>query len=228
MLLLAPVLVLPYYILPKRRALSISYLAMQAWGGVFVFPVMGIKYRYVGKENIPKSGTFVAIANHNSLIDTPAIVCGMKRPLRFLGKSELIKIPVFGFIYKHLVIPVDRSSRTSRAESVASMREDLRNDISILIFPEGGINMGSMKQLKEFQLGAFTMGVEEHKPILPVILRGTDHCLNGHGLTLRLGVVVVEFMPVVETSTFSNPAEALAHCQILMQSKIDSYNLPSA
>ena len=222
MLVLAPILVLPYYIMSERRALAISYKATQLWGHVFVFPIFGIQYQIKGQHHIPQKGSFISICNHNSYLDTPAFVWGMFRATRFLGKSELIKFPIFGYLYKHLIIPVDRSSRTSRAASIAKMRADLQMGISLLVYPEGSMNRGNAYELQPFQLGAFTLSVEEKKPILPTIIIGAEHCLNSNGLVLKPGKITVEFLPLVDSSQFDSPLEAMVHCKTIMQNHLDS------
>ena len=73
---------------------------------------------------------------------TCAIRC-MHQPIRVLGKSELQRFPVFGWIYRAAVILVDRDSAEKRARSVRALKAALRRGISIFIFPEGHL----MKQI---------------------------------------------------------------------------------
>ncbi|MFX8832871.1 lysophospholipid acyltransferase family protein, partial [Acinetobacter baumannii] len=81
------------------------------------------------------------VANHISYMDIPAIVSGIHQPYRALGKYEMVKVPVFGWIYRAAVILVDRSSQEKRAKSVRALKSALSKHISILIFPEGTFNI---------------------------------------------------------------------------------------
>jgi 1-acyl-sn-glycerol-3-phosphate acyltransferase len=217
MVALSPFLVLPYYFFTIRRALAISYRFMQVWGSVFNFPILGIKYHYKGQKNIPKKGKFIAVANHNSLLDTPAIVCGLNRPIKFLAKSSLMKVPVFGFVYKHLVIPVDRQSHKSKGESLKLMRALLNKEVPLLIFPEGVMNRNESNNLQVFQLGAFSLAISEEIPVLPIVVKGTSHCLNSTGLELKSGTITVEFLPIVSPDFSSSPQIFMEQCRALMQ-----------
>ena len=67
----------------------------------------------------------------------------------------MVKIPVFGLIYKRLVILIDRSSKESRESCVIALKEEIARGQSILIFPEGTMNR--MEQL----LGNFLMALLE-------------------------------------------------------------------
>src|SRR5690554_7363564 len=62
-----------------------------------------------------------------------------KNPFVFIGKKELAKLPLFGFIYKRICILVDRSSAKSRVEAFRRAEKRLSDGLSICIFPEGGV-----------------------------------------------------------------------------------------
>lgn len=195
--LLSPVLVLPYYLLPGRLALQISYQAMQWWARVFVFPIGGIRYVNEGQTRLPK-GPFIAIANHNSLLDTPAIVQACPRALRFLGKSELARVPWFGIIYRHLVILVNRKDPQSKLRSFLEMKQLLHRGTPILIFPEGSMNQSASGHLQPFQSGAFRLSLETQLPIVPIRVSGTRYCLAAWmPMVLRRGTIKVEFLPPI-------------------------------
>jgi 1-acyl-sn-glycerol-3-phosphate acyltransferase len=64
----------------------------------------------------------------------------IRQPFRPLGKIEIQKVPVFGIIYKVVVVVVDRSSSENRAKSMRDLKDVISKGISILIFPEGTFN----------------------------------------------------------------------------------------
>jgi 1-acyl-sn-glycerol-3-phosphate acyltransferase len=89
-----------------------------------------------------------------------------------LGKYEMVKIPVFGMIYRAAVILVDRSNSETRAKSVRALKAAIKNHISIFIFPEGTFNETS-SPLKSFFDGAFRIAIETQTPIKPILLVDT-------------------------------------------------------
>ena len=88
-----------------------------------------------------KTSQYIFVGNHISYLDAPLIVKTIRQPIRALGKTEMGKVPVFGFIYKYAVVRVDRSSADNRAKSVRNMRSILKKGISIIVFPEGTFNL---------------------------------------------------------------------------------------
>ncbi|MFX8397220.1 1-acyl-sn-glycerol-3-phosphate acyltransferase, partial [Acinetobacter baumannii] len=70
-------------------------------------------------------------------MDIPPIILATHQPIRALGKVEMVKIPVFGWIYRAAVILVDRTNTQARAKSVRALKAAIKKNISIIIFPEG-------------------------------------------------------------------------------------------
>lgn len=114
----------------------------------------------------------IIVANHISYLDIPMLVKVFRKPLRPLGKIEMTKIPVFGFIYKNAIVTVDRSDATHRAASLKTLKSILNKGISIFVFPEGTFNE-TAAPLKEFYNGAFKLAVETQTPVQPVLFLDT-------------------------------------------------------
>lgn len=91
-----------------------------------------------------------------------------RQPIRPLGKVEMSKVPVFGFIYRNAIVTVDRSSPANRAKSLLVLKSLIKKGISVLVFPEGTFNMGT-SPLKDFYDGAFRLAIETQTPIKPVL-----------------------------------------------------------
>ncbi len=121
---------------------------------------------------IPPKRRYVVVANHISYLDTVVVFNGLPGYFRALGKKEFSKVPVMGFLYRQIVIMVDRSSEHSRARSMRLMWRVLKNEADIMIFPEGTFNETG-KPLKEFYNGAFRLAIDTQTPILPVIFPDT-------------------------------------------------------
>ena len=123
---------------------------------------------------VPAKRRYVVVANHISYLDTVVVFTGLPGYFRALGKKEFSKVPVMGFLYRQIVIMVDRSSDHSRAKSMRLMWRVLKKESDILIFPEGTFNE-TEKPLKEFYNGAFRLAIETQTPILPIIFPDTVH-----------------------------------------------------
>jgi 1-acyl-sn-glycerol-3-phosphate acyltransferase len=150
----------------RIRGGNAIYRICMLWSDCW-FAVIGIFHKNI-YESPSREEQFIYVANHISYIDAPLIVKTLRRPIRVLGKYEMTKVPVFGFIYKYAVVTVDRSNAEQRARSVRQLKSVLRKGISIFIFPEGTFNL-SNQPLKEFYDGAFRIAIETQTPIRPVL-----------------------------------------------------------
>lgn len=120
------------------------------------------------KLNTKPNTPYIFVANHISMIDVMLMVSTIrKNPLVFIGKRELEKIPIYGYIYKRTMILVDRSSNESKKQVFKQTKEKLNAGISIGIFPEGTVP-GLEVELAPFKHGAFTMAIEHQIPIVPM------------------------------------------------------------
>jgi len=129
----------------------------------------GIFHRNIYETPHDRSKPYVFVFNHISYVDIPVILKTIRwQQFRILGKAEMAKIPLFGFIYRSAAVLVDRSSAEKRAKSVIQLKSVLKKGISIVIAPEGTFNMTG-KPLKEFYDGAFKIAIETQTPIKPVL-----------------------------------------------------------
>jgi 1-acyl-sn-glycerol-3-phosphate acyltransferase len=126
------------------------------------------------KMNKPEHSdqNFVAVLNHQSYIDSVILFPAVPGYFRPLGKIEMTKIPLFGFVYRQIVLLVDRSSAHSRALSMKLMTRALRRECNVAIFPEGTFNETDVPVIK-FYDGAFRMAIAAQQPILPILLPDT-------------------------------------------------------
>jgi 1-acyl-sn-glycerol-3-phosphate acyltransferase len=112
---------------------------------------------------------YIFVSNHISYLDGPFLVKALRQPFRPLGKVEMGKVPVFGFIYRNAIVSVDRSSAANRAESVQILKSIINKGISVMLFPEGTFNM-TTNPLKDFYDGAFRIAIETQTPVKPVLM----------------------------------------------------------
>ncbi len=156
-------------------------------------------------ESVPDPGKqYVFIANHISYLDIPMILQAVRRnSFRILGKAEMAKVPLFGYIYRRAVILVDRNSANGRSKSVRELKSLLNAGISIFLFPEGTFNeTGGL--LKEFYDGAFRIAIETQTPLQPILFPDTlDRMFYSSVFCLRPGRSRAVFLAEVPVAGLS-------------------------
>lgn len=166
-------LFLPFFLLPPlfgQGGLRITYFFLRLWSWIFS-KLNFIPYAIEGKENLSTSKSFIVVSNHTSFLDLPGICLALPGQFRPLAKTELKRIPVFGWIASTATIMVDRSSSKSRMKSMNELLKTLANGISVLIFAEGTQNR-TTAMLQPFKDGAFKLAIETGASILPVVISG--------------------------------------------------------
>ena len=176
--LMIPVFIWALLVLPlgRIRGGNLVYYSCIVWADVW-FALVFIFHRNIYLEELKKNQSYIFVSNHISYLDAALIPKTFRHSIRPLGKIEMAKIPIFGFIYKNAIVTVDRSSAENRAKSVLSLKSILKKGISILVFPEGTFNM-THQPLKEFYDGAFRIAIETQTPIKPVLLLNAYDRMN--------------------------------------------------
>lgn len=132
------------------------------------FLLIGMPHQRIFEAPLDKHRSYIFISNHISYLDAAIIPKAIRQPVRPLGKVEMSRIPVFGFMYRNAIVTVDRSSPANRAKSVRILTSLIHKGISVLVFPEGTFNMTNAP-LKEFYDGAFRVAIETQTPVKPVL-----------------------------------------------------------
>lgn len=141
------------------------------WGDLW-FPLILIFHKKIYEAPHDRNQQYIFVSNHISYLDSAVLVKAYRQPVRPLGKVEMSKIPVFGFIYRKAIVTVDRSSIHNRAESIRILKSILAKGISVVVFPEGTFNTTG-KPLKDFYDGAFRLAIETQTPVKPVLFLDT-------------------------------------------------------
>jgi 1-acyl-sn-glycerol-3-phosphate acyltransferase len=170
LLVLLPVILLfPLILITilSEKSYTLFFKIARLWARVILIG-MGFRYSIKGTENFEAGKSYILVANHTSMTDIMLMLLAVKNhPFVFVGKKELVNIPVFGFIYKRVCILVDRENSKSRFAVFERAQNRIKQGLSICIFPEGGVPEESIL-LDEFKDGAFRIAIEHQLTIVPI------------------------------------------------------------
>jgi glycerol-3-phosphate O-acyltransferase/dihydroxyacetone phosphate acyltransferase len=149
----------------------------------FILRIFFRRVETEGLERVPRTAPAMFVLNHpNSLVDPVFILCLAPRPVSFLAKAPLFRIPGVGWLVRTAgSIPVERrqdpgADLTKNREMFARVRSHLATGGAVALFPEGTSH--SDPRLKPMKTGAarIALGVESAPPlrIQPVGLFYTD------------------------------------------------------
>lgn len=168
------------------------------WAKTILF-LMGFRVKTTYLETIQPKESYMFIANHTSMIDIMLMLVVTKNPFVFVGKKELARIPIFGFIYKRTCILVDRSNAQSRREVYFRAQKRLDDGVSICIFPEGKVPDDENTILDPFQNGAFGLAIEHNIPIVPINFYDCKRLFSYTFFSGHPGVLRAKIHPFIST-----------------------------
>ena len=111
-----------------------------------------VKVQAEGLEKIDQGRSYVFISNHSSNLDPLAVAIKLSNTLRFIGKSSLEKIPLFGWAARRAkVIFIDRKDSPEAVARINKVIHELKDGISPYFFAEGTRSVGG--KLQAFKKG---------------------------------------------------------------------------
>jgi 1-acyl-sn-glycerol-3-phosphate acyltransferase len=179
------------------------------WAVSLAPPVLGIRVRTSGRDEVDRKTPYVFMSNHLSFIDGPLLFLLIPQSVRIILKKEIFRIPVLGQGMRFVgFVPVDRKGAHGGKKSIDHAARLMRErGYSYLIFPEGTRTRDGRPQA--FRRGGFFLALSAGAPIVPITIRGTYELMPRGTIFPRLGKVDVLFhhpVPVDAYDLKSMPA----------------------
>ncbi len=177
-----------------------------------VSPVLHVylRGRVYGAEQVPQEGSLVVVSNHASDFDPPIVSCCMGRPVAFMAKEELFRIPVLKQgIELYGAYPVKRGSADRSA--IRSALNCLLEGWAVGLFLQGTRTADA--RIPEPKLGAALIAAKAKAPLLPVSLWGTERIFKKGSPVPRPVPVTVRIGQVIDapSSTDRDELQAVTH-----------------
>ena len=161
---------------------------------------------------VPAGTPLVMVANHpfgiGDGITMLALAEQLGRPYRILINSDFLKIPEI----RHLALPIDfsetREAVRTNIESRNAARRLLKEGVTIVVFPGGGVATADKVPgvAEELPWKTFTarMIQQAEAAVLPVYFEGQNgplfHLASHYSLTVRLALMVSELRKFIDTA----------------------------
>jgi len=125
-----------------------------------------------GVEVLYDAAPCILMANHESHLDPPSIIRTSDRPIGFLAKAELKRVPIMGWAMERTGhVFVDRKNKDKSHASIDRAAARVAEGRCVLVFPEG--TRTQTGDLLPFKKGGFILAVKSQVPIIPIGLAGT-------------------------------------------------------
>jgi len=145
-----------------------------------------------GTEHVPRQGPVLLVANHSSFLDPPLVGGVTPRPMSFMAKAELFRVPLLGALIRRLnARPVRREG--ADAGALRTALRILQDGGVLLMFPEG--TRGPEGTLRDPKPGAAMLAVMSGAPVVPVFVEGSGRAWPRGRRLPRPAKVTVTFGP---------------------------------
>ncbi|RLL40369.1 1-acyl-sn-glycerol-3-phosphate acyltransferase [Oceanobacillus piezotolerans] len=153
-----------------------------------------------GREKLPDEAVLF-VANHQGLFDILAMLGYLGKPVGFIAKEEIKKLPIVSDWMEliHCVF-IDRGDRRQSMQAIGQGINHLKAGHSMVIFPEG--TRGHGRELNEFKPGSFRLGTKANVPIVPVTIDGTYPILEGSNGRIKGSDISLEIHDPIYPETY--------------------------
>lgn len=197
-IIMLPLLMIPIIFPSRFRLVGVIN---RLWAKL-LFLLCFLPFKIEVRQKLDASRNYIFCPNHFSYLDIPTMGLNPHNAI-FVGKNEMERIPLFGFMYRRLHITVDRSKLKSRFNTILRSLEALDAGKSLVIYPEGGIITQRPPELAPFKDGAFRAAIEKQVPIVPVTIPNNWVLLPDDQFLLNWGAIHVVFHEPIETTGYT-------------------------
>ena len=200
----APMLVIARLLRVPHGPGSIYQWVIKSWSRA-ILRAAGVKVRLHGAEILEEIGAkghagALFVSNHVSWFDIFAIASVVPH-CTFVAKSELRRIPLFGFGADAAgVVFLDRDNRKQAFQSYEGAAEQVRRGRSVVVCPEG--TRGRDYHLRPFKKGPFVLAITAQCPTVPTVVHGQREIMPKGSYWIKSGTIDVHFLEPVPTTGY--------------------------
>lgn len=212
-LIFAPIFVVATIITSVTTALgtllgwkrSATYLPSRLWSKLTMTMLLSpVTVR--GKENIPDRAVLVA-PNHLSALDVFVMSGYLHMPCRWVLKAPIRKIPFVGWACEKAGFIFVDHTPTGARRVIEDAKATIREDFSILIFPEG--TRSTTGRVGRLRKGVASIAISTGTPVLPVTIDGTFEALPKGHYFVHPHPVTMTIHPLIHATDYEEDAPGI-------------------
>lgn len=170
-----------------------SCKAIVGWGFRCIVRLAGIDLIVRGKEKIPEDTAVLYVGNHRSYFDIVLTLSIFPRVTGYVAKLEMRKWPLLNLWMKNIhCLFLDRDNIKEGLKTILKGAEEVKNGISLCIFPEGTRNKVNDTFLP-FHDGSFKIAERGGVPVVPMVIVNSAGAFEDHLPKVQKAKVVIEF-----------------------------------
>ncbi|HEY8210334.1 MAG TPA: lysophospholipid acyltransferase family protein [Myxococcaceae bacterium] len=178
--------------------------ARRIWAPVLLWSASS-RLEVQGVEHVDPKRPTLYVANHQSAADVPVMFMAIPINLRFVGKKQLIWVPIIGwYMWIAGYIFVDRGNRAKAIASLEVAAKRIRGGVSLIMFAEG--TRSEDGRILPFKKGPFALALKSGVALCPVTIDGTGKMMPKSRWHITPRIVKVKIGAPIDTSKYDPDA----------------------
>nr|WP_300830397.1 lysophospholipid acyltransferase family protein [uncultured Acetatifactor sp.] len=171
--------------------------ALVGWGFRCIRALAGTRLIVRGKEHIPTDSAALFVGNHRSYFDIIITYPQFPGTTGYVAKKEMLRYPLLKDWMRNIhCLFLDRDNIKEGLKTILAGVEEVKNGVSMCIFPEGTRNKVNDTFLP-FHEGSFKIAEKGGVPVVPMVIVNSADIFEDHLPRIRRATVVLEFQPPV-------------------------------
>ena len=210
----------------SREKRDYSSLRIVQLGFKIILKMTSVKATIIGEENVPKDQPVLYIGNHRSYFDIIITYSRCPRLTGYVAKDSMKKVPLLSVWMSRLhCLFINRSDVKEALKTILAGIDNIKNGISMCIFPEGTRNKTEDLMLP-FKEGSFKMAEKTGCLIVPMAISGSADILEAHFPKVKPVHVIVEYGKPIDPKSLDKDTRKKigSHCQGVIAEMLEKNN----
>jgi len=191
------------FLFDKHGKILHFFSALWAYQYLFIIPLLKVSIEK--RVKLSKKDAVLFIANHSSQMDI-SLCYRLFYHFKFVSKIENFMIPFIGWnMYLNNYIYIKKTKIRSIIEMINSIKKNIKEGNSVLIFPEG--TRSTNGEIQSFKLSVFKISKENDIKIVPVVFSGANKLLKKKSALINFAPLNIK--GVVMESTQAKDGESV-------------------
>lgn len=190
----------------NKKHADIVQLRMVQWAFKGVSFLSGVKLEVIGEENVPKDEAVMYVGNHRGFFDVVITYARVPGLTGYVAKKSIDNVPILGMVMRRLYcLFIDREDIKQSLQIILQAIEQVKNGISVCIFPEGTRNKDKdhPTEMNEFKEGSFKIATKTGCKIIPMAIVGTDNCIENSFPWIKSTKVTLQYGAPIDPKSLS-------------------------